>query len=169
MKKGKIFFWQLIKYGLVGVLNTLLTAVIIWIVLYFFERKNGNGSPSTFAMILANGVGYLVGFINSFILNRNWTFNSRSDWKRSFMRFFIVFAICYCIQLGVVLLINKLVVEQEWQIAFWRHKFILTSAFACQLTGIVIFSVLNFLLNKYFTFADRNRCIDTIRNRNLLL
>lgn len=159
MGKRRILFRQVIKYGLVGVLNTLLTAVVIWGVLFFFSRKDGNGSPSVPAMVLANILGYMVGLINSFILNRNWTFKSRSDWKRSFMRFFIAFGICYCVQLCVVLLLNAVVVEQEWQIGFYQHTFILTSAYACQLAGIVVYSILNFLLNKYYAFDDKNHVL----------
>jgi putative flippase GtrA len=125
---------QMAKYGLVGILNTLLTAAVIWILLYLLS----DGSPSAFVMFIANSVGYLVGLINSFILNRNWTFKSKSNWKRSLFRFLIAFAVCYCLQLGVVL---------------WLNRFgMITSAYLCQLIGIVVYSVLNFLLNKYYAF-----------------
>lgn len=167
MEKRKIFFWQLIKYGLVGVLNTLLTAVVIWCVLFFFSRKSSNEPPSVLIMFTANALGYLVGLINSFILNRNWTFKSRSDWKRSFMRFFVVFGICYAIQLGFVLWLNEVVAAQEWQITLYQHKFMLTSAYTCQLAGIVVFSTLNFLLNKYYTFADKQQRVDRVNNKLL--
>jgi putative flippase GtrA len=130
---------QLVKYGLVGVLNTLLTAVIIWILLYILSDQDSHESPSAFVMFIANSTGYLAGLINSFILNRNWTFKSKSDWKFSLLRFLIAFAVCYCLQLGVVLWLNS--VEM------------ITSAYLCQLVGIVVYSVLNFFLNKYYAFG----------------
>lgn len=167
-KKKKVFFWQLIKYGLVGVLNTLLTAVVIWGVLFFFSRRNGNEPLSASAMFLANSLGYLVGLVNSFILNRNWTFKSRLDWKRSFVRFLLAFGICYVVQLCLVLWLNQYIVEQEWQIMLYRYTFTLTSAYACQLVGIIVYAILNFLLNKYCIFNDKMRCADKIVNNNIL-
>jgi putative flippase GtrA len=129
---------QLAKYGLVGILNTLLTAAVIWILLYILSEGDRPESPSAFVMFIANSVGYLVGLVNSFVLNRNWTFKSKSNWKRSLFRFLIAFAVCYCLQLGVVL---------------WLNRFgMITSAYLCQLIGIAVYSVLNFLLNKYYAF-----------------
>lgn len=169
MGKKRTLFWQLIKYGLVGVLNTLLTAVVIWSILFFFSRKDNTVSPTLLVMVSANVTGYLVGLVNSFILNRNWTFKSRSGWKRSFIRFIIAFGICYGVQLGVVLWLNGVVVEQKWQMEVWGYGFSLTSAYACQLAGIVVFSILNFLLNKYYTFGNGNLCTHKVTNNHLLL
>ncbi len=138
MKKRNIFLKQVVKYGLVGILNTLLTAAIIWILLYILSDGSSKERPSAFIMFIVNAIGYLVGMINSFILNRNWTFESKSSWKGSLLRFMITFGICYCLQLGVVLWLNSVIV--------------FTSAYICQLIGIVIYSVCNFLLNKYYTF-----------------
>ena len=129
---------QLVKYGLVGVLNTLLTAVVIRILLYLLSDRDSHGYPSASVMFIANSVGYLAGLVNSFILNRNWTFRSKSDWKRSLFRFLIAFAVCYCLQLGVVL---------------WLNGFELLPAYTCQLAGIAVYSVLNFFLNKYYAFG----------------
>lgn len=148
MKKEERFFIQIIKYGLVGVLNTLLTAIVIWIILFLFSDQNNNKQASAAVMVIANVSGYAVGVINSFILNRNWTFKSNSDWKGSFIRFFISFLICYILQLGVVLWLNSMDISFRWQI----DDFIITWAYVCQLIGILIYSLLNFLLNKYYTF-----------------
>jgi putative flippase GtrA len=130
---------QMAKYGVVGVLNTLLTAAVIWVLLYILSDQDSPESPSASVMSIANSAGYLVGLINSFILNRNWTFKSKTDWKLSLLRFLIAFAVCYCLQLGVVL---------------WLNRFeLIASAYLCQLVGIVVYSVLNFLLNKYYAFG----------------
>lgn len=136
MKRTEVFVTQMVKYGLVGILNTLLTAAVIWVMLHLLSEKDNEGSTSSLVMFIANSLGYLVGLINSFILNRNWTFKSTSNWKVSLLRFLIAFGLCYCLQLGVVLWLNG----------------ILSSAYICQLIGIVVYSALNFLLNKYYTF-----------------
>lgn len=158
MEKRVVFFKQMVKYGLVGILNTLLTAVVIWILLYILSDKDSNKPVSALVIVIANFTGYLAGIINSFILNRNWTFKNKSNWKISLFRFLIAFAVCYCLQLGVVLWLNAFIEAGEWKIGFSRYTFIVTSAYICQLVGIVVYSVLNFLLNKYYTFQTAEQC-----------
>ncbi|MDR3117876.1 MAG: GtrA family protein [Mediterranea sp.] len=130
----------MVKYGLVGVLNTLLTAAIIWILLRILSDKDSPKPVPALIMFIANSTGYIAGLINSFILNRNWTFKSKSSWQLSLLRFLAVFAVCYCLQLSVVL---------------WLNSFeVIASAYICQLVGIVVYSALNFFLNKYYTFYE---------------
>jgi putative flippase GtrA len=57
---------QFIKYGIVGASNTILTFVIYTILVA------ATGVPYTLALL----VGYLVGSINSYLLNRHWTFRA---------------------------------------------------------------------------------------------
>lgn len=162
MKKEERFFVQVIKYGLVGVLNTLLTATVIWCILFLFSNKN-NSSPSALLMSVANIAGYTVGVANSFILNRNWTFKSKTSWETALMRFLAAFTICYVIQLGIVLWLNALDVSFGWQINIGTHKLVITWAYVCQLIGIVVYSVLNFLLNKYYAFnVNKNTIIKPV-------
>jgi putative flippase GtrA len=35
---------------------------------------------------------------------------------------------------------------------FWNHEYVISFAYICQLIGIVFFTILNFLCNKYYTF-----------------
>lgn len=65
-------FKQLVRYGVVGVANTLLTFVSYWI----FRYITGN-------VDLANGVSYALGMVCSFLLNKRWTFNAGGGrWRR---------------------------------------------------------------------------------------
>lgn len=165
MEKKRTLLRQMIKYGLVGILNTLLTATVIGVLLYVLSDKSGQESYSTFVMFIANFIGYLIGLVNSFILNRNWTFKSKSNWKVGMLRFLIVFGFCYCLQLGVVLWLNSFIESREWMINISYYTFTLTSAYICQLVGIVVYSVFNFLLNKYYTFAPGKRHDDTVKDK----
>ncbi len=123
----KIFFFELIKYGIVGVVNTLLTLFIIWVMRKFFQAP----------LVVANATGYTIGFVNSFVLNRKWTFSGHSNWKKEFLKFFTAFFVCYLIQLGFVLILEKYTVLKEEYIT---------------LMGMVVYTGINFLLNKYYTF-----------------
>ncbi len=124
---NKNFFIEVFKYGIVGVLNTLLTLVVIWLM------RAVLGTP----LVIANATGYIAGFINSFILNRSWTFKAHDDWKKEFVKFLIAFLICYVIQLGFLLLLEKYTDLKESYTT---------------LLGMVVYTGINFLLNKYFTF-----------------
>jgi putative flippase GtrA len=59
---------QVIKFSLVGILNTLLDAGIYLILIGWL----GFGALP----VLAKAIAYAIGIGNSFILNRTWTFNS---------------------------------------------------------------------------------------------
>lgn len=130
MNKLYKIFAQMVKYGLVGVVNTLITAVII------FALMNGFGVSYK----ISNAIGYVAGFINSFILNKKWTFkgNTESTLKQ-LIKFGAVFAVCYFLQLGlVVLMVEKLSISKN----------------ISQLAGMVFYTIIGFLLNKLFTFKN---------------
>jgi putative flippase GtrA len=55
---------QFIKFGLVGVSNTLLTLAVYWLLLKVFGVW----------YLAASAIGFIVGTTNSFLLNRRWTF-----------------------------------------------------------------------------------------------
>ncbi len=118
---------QMFKYGIVGVSNTLLTAVIIWIML-----KKLNTSD-----YLANIIGYVVGLTNSFIWNRKWTFESKLNVRSTILKFIIIFAISYLFQLGALYLLLH---------------FTPIDSYICQLISIVAYTISSFFLNKYYTF-----------------
>jgi putative flippase GtrA len=148
MKKD--FWLQATKYGIVGIMNTLLTAVTIWIMMHpvFQTGKEENVSPVV--ITVSNIIGYAVGLINSFVWNRKWTFQSKNHWGGDFIRFVAAFLICYIPQL---LLVN--VLNTYTRISVEIGPLAISHAYTCQLIGIVFYTALNFLLNKYYTFKPK--------------
>lgn len=130
MEKVIKMFGQMVKYGLVGVINTLITAIIILLLM------NGFGVSYK----ASNAVGYVAGFINSFILNKKWTFKGNHDSTlRQLFKFGAVFAICYALQLGlVVFMVENLNINEN----------------ISQLAGMVFYTFVGFVLNKLFTFKN---------------
>ena len=119
---------QAIKYGIVGVSNTLITMVVIWVMMKVFGCREG----------LSNITGYVAGLVNSFVWNKQWTFNeSSTGWTKGVMRFGIAFAVCYALQYGLILFLNAHLEIDH----YYNH-----------LIGMVFYSALNFLINKYYTF-----------------
>lgn len=124
-----ILFRQAIKFGIVGVGNTLITALVIWIML----------KVCGFSDYVSNITGYGIGVLNSFVWDRCWTFHSAAGWRRSAVRFGIVFGISYLFQLGVLFVLNA------------------TSGidpYYNQLLAMVFYTIANFILNKIYTFKE---------------
>ena len=118
---------QAIRYGVVGVSNTLITAVVIWVMMKMAGCSD----------VLSNITGYAAGVFNSFVLNKKWTFKSSIGWTRGAVRFGVVFGICYLMQLGLLLYLNK-------------HLTI--DSYFNQLLAMAFYTVINFIMNKYYTF-----------------
>ncbi len=82
---------QLLKYGVIGILNTLITLVAFYLLNTKLELPYG----------IANVIGYVLGVINSFLWNRNWVFKTKNDVKRELFLFVCGFLICLALQLCV--------------------------------------------------------------------
>lgn len=118
---------QAIKYGIVGASNTLITAVVIWVMMKLLGCSD----------VTSNIVGYVAGVFNSFIWNKRWTFQSSAGWTSSAIRFGVVFGICYLLQLGVLMFLNAhLSVDPYYN----------------QLLAMAFYTVINFIMNKFYTF-----------------
>jgi len=82
---------QLLKYGVIGILNTLITLIAFYLLNTKLELPYG----------IANVIGYVLGVINSFLWNRNWVFKTKNDVKRELFLFVCGFLICLALQLCV--------------------------------------------------------------------
>ena len=150
MKKD--FWLQAIKYGIVGIINTLLTAVVIWIMMHLVFQTGKEENVSSWVITISNITGFIVGLINSFVWNRKWTFHSQNRWISEFIKFVAAFLVCYIPQLFFV---NFLNIYTNLQIDI--APLVISHAYACQLLGIVFYTSLNFLLNKYYTFKPAKK------------
>ncbi len=118
---------EIIKYGIVGISNTVVTAVVIWVLL------KGLGCSD----VISNIIGYVAGVVNSFIWNKRWTFQSKDSWEKSAVRFGIAFGICYLFQLVFLMYLNRVLPIDPYY---------------NQLIAMVFYTALNFLFNKYYAF-----------------
>jgi putative flippase GtrA len=82
---------QLLKYGVIGVMNTLITLVSFYLL---NTRLGVPYGPS-------NIIGYVLGVINSFLWNRNWVFKTGVNVRREALLFGCGFLLCWMLQ-GVV-------------------------------------------------------------------
>lgn len=121
---------QIISYGLVGVSNSVVTIVVIYVCLHFLGLSS----------VLSNILGYAAGVVNSFVWNSKYTFQSRCEWRK-FVVFVLCFLICYLLQLGVLIYLDR----------YHQEIFPMVR----QLVAMVVFNVVNFIANKVITFRER--------------
>jgi len=83
----------LARFGVVGIINTMAGLTIIFVAKWL----GGLGD------VMANLVGYGVGVMISFVLNRQWTFGHVGPRGAAFVRFVLVLTVAYMLNLLTVL------------------------------------------------------------------
>ena len=87
----------LIRYLLVGVVNTLVGLGIIYLAMYFLQMDVAS----------SNAFGYAIGIMVSFALNKKWTFDNQDHIVYSFLRYLLVLLVAYVTNLATVLFVNS--------------------------------------------------------------
>ncbi len=64
-------FWQITRFALVGCLNTVIDLLVLNALLWLFPGQN------TWIVLVFNSIAYTIGAINSFLLNKYWTFRHK--------------------------------------------------------------------------------------------
>lgn len=125
---------QLVKFCIVGAINTVVDWIVYWIIM----ASTGWGTQNL--KQVAKALSFIISASSSYIMNRVWTFRSR-DKKvvRQAIKFFIVAT--------VGLAFNNLIFYIITGILHWRDIFGLAGA-----TGLV--TAWNFVINKLWTFKD---------------
>jgi putative flippase GtrA len=120
---------QLMRFAAVGVLNTVLGYAVIFACMYLA----GLGA------VTSNVIGYLVGLIVSYVMNRTFTFRSVAPASREMIRFVSIFLLAYLANLAVLVLSID---------HFGVHEGV------AQIGAGVVYFGLSFIMNKYYVFAD---------------
>jgi putative flippase GtrA len=132
--KNKKLFVQFIKFGIVGVSNTLISYGIYSGLVYLKIQY-----------LIASVAGFIISVLNSFFWNDRYVFKKnegevRSTWK-SLLKTFTAYALT-----GLILNNVFLVVFIE---LFKINKYI------APLLGLLITVPLNFLINKFWSFREK--------------
>ena len=74
-----------------------------------------------------------MGLINSFVLNKYYTFKSTNSWKKEILPFIVVFLISYSIShIFLIYLVEKLIINENIAILF----------------SMIAYTIIGFILNK---------------------
>ena len=78
-------FWQAVRFVIVGISNVTVDVLLLNLLLISFPTSN------TGLLLLYNSAAYASGAINSYVLNKHWTFHSRRGMTGSeLLRFAVV-------------------------------------------------------------------------------
>ena len=121
---------QFVKFGIVGVANTLLTLAVYTLLLEVLGLY----------YVVASGIGFTVATVNSFLLNRRWTFREHEGDALTPVRWFAVQGSGLLVDLGLVyVLVDVLRID----------------TLVGQAIAIAIVVVLTFFANRAWTFRMR--------------
>jgi putative flippase GtrA len=122
---------QLLRFLVVGAANTTLGYIVIFGCMYIAD----------FSPELSNALGYMLGFVSSYYLNRNYTFRSSQRRVSEFSRFAFVFLFAYMSNIIVVILL---------------YRFFNIDAISSQIVAAIVYILMSYLLNKIYVFRSYN-------------
>jgi putative flippase GtrA len=120
---------QLVKYGLVGAANTLISFAVF----YVLHKLLGVNYK------IANPIAYVSGMLNGFYFNKKWTFKSDGSLKREAVLFLAVNGVSLLTQY----LIITMLVEKMGQ-----------DPLHAQVVGTLCSICINFLGQKFLAFKN---------------
>ena len=123
---------QLLKYGVIGISNTLITLIVFYIV----------NTILGFSYVTANIIGYVLGLANSFIWNRTWVFKTKNNLLREACLFCAGFAVCY-------LLLHHTAIS-TMAISWLPMKNPAENIVMC--ISMVVYTLANYCYNRFITF-----------------
>jgi putative flippase GtrA len=132
--------WLLLRYGLVGVANTLMDLAILNMLLWCFPPQNVS------FLVVYNAVAYTSGSVSSFLLNKYWTFGHKQrPTRREMGRFVISLALEIFWSSGLVWLAGVTLHPFIANVVLWSNASKLLAV-----AGSVAFS---YVCMRFWTFA----------------
>ena len=138
-KNVKKDYLQFLKFGLVGVFNTIISTVVTYGLLIIFNKLNLFFKILNIQVIISSFLGFSVSFINSYYWNSRLVFNTSSNkfFSKSFLKSYFCYFLTWVISYVAIAVFATVLCLPK----FWIPLFTL------------FFTVpLNFLANKFWAF-----------------
>ncbi|MGM9799262.1 MAG: GtrA family protein [Muribaculaceae bacterium] len=139
--KNNIAILQFIKYACVGVMNTIVTFIVIFLCKDLLEINE----------YVSNAIGYICGLINSFIWNKRWVFKSNKKAHTEAIKFAAGFLLCYGLQLFTVWFLNENTPVGDIELNIFGI-YTLGGYGIATFIGNVAYTLANFIYNRLVTF-----------------
>jgi putative flippase GtrA len=131
---------QFIKFGIVGVSNTLLSLAVTYATMAVF--KFGFSIDTTWSLNVCTTLGYIAGVCNSYFWNKRYVFKNAKEQngKKAFLKTFICYGATYLLSM---VLMDVCVIYLS--IPNW----------IAPIPRLIITIPLNFIANKLWAFKDK--------------
>lgn len=123
LKKNLLEFFT---YNLVGIVNTFIGFSIIFTLMF-----------TGISAIKSNIIGYSIGAVVSFYLNKRYTFKNTQNNKKQIFKFFAVLLVAY--------ILNFLTLQ-------YLLEFV--NPYLAQLLSAIVYTLSSFLMAKFLVFKD---------------
>ena len=147
MKKESIK--QTLKFGTVGLLNTLVDYVIFYILIAFV------GANKTIAQVFATAVA----MCGSYAINRRWTFGEHGRVKkRQILKFVVTNLVAMCCTILFMNFFHDVIELHEWVNTLLKSakiSFTLSEnmeKMLCKVVASLLSMIVNFIGNKFWVF-----------------
>ena len=121
----KLFF-QFLKFGIVGISNTIIALGIYYTVLFLIRNY-----------MLANLVSWVISVLNAFYWNNRYVFKNNQNWKKVLFKTYISY--------GASLFVSTCLL-------YFQIEWVGISDKIAPLLTLAITVPLNFIMNKFWTF-----------------
>lgn len=98
MNKIKSFFGQFIKFGIVGVINTVSSWIFYYSLLFLGVHY-----------IISTTIAYILSSIIGFTLNKIWVFKSKNKVSSSLLKYIVTYGSSYLLNVGVMYLLVDII------------------------------------------------------------
>jgi putative flippase GtrA len=134
--------WQLIRYGVVGVVSNVFTYIVYLLMTYL-------GVEPKIAMTFVFIVGASIGFAG----NKKWTFAYQDNSSKTALRFLVAYGIAYILNLFCMwVAVDRMGIPH----------------YLVQAVNIVVIAALLFIAQKYWIFVVSPTEVNNMSDGNLL-
>lgn len=126
---------QFIKFGIVGISNTVISYLVYLVGISFGMHY-----------LVASVLGFIISILNSFYWNNRYVFKLEGDENRSIARSFCKTFVAYA---GTGLILNNFLLMLQIDLLQWSKTI-------APLINLIITIPLNFLLNKLWAFKKQS-------------
>ncbi len=142
---------QLLRYGLVGGVNTAIDLLVLNVFLWRFPTHN------TQVLVAYNSVAYCCGAVSSFCLNKYWTFRRTQKITRREVRRFIISILLELVYSNVLVwLAGKILQPFIPNSTLWGN--------AAKLVAVVSGALISYSLMRFWTFANEPHTLSDKQN-----
>lgn len=122
---------RFVRFVIVGLANSFVGLLVIYGCKWFLDMGD----------IPANAIGYGIGIMLGFQLNKRWTFGHNGVFLSTFLRYILVLAFAYAVNLTVVL---------------YGIEQLNLNSYLAQALGIVPYTLVGYLGSHFFVFNKIN-------------